>query len=73
MDIDEEPPTQDIQIKHFNQKTVTWSADTNITSLSEDFFSHLKDSQQKAQEAGELDDYHPEQESLMTKLWASPK
>jgi hypothetical protein len=41
--------------------------------LSEDFFSHLKDSQQKAQEAGELDDYHPEQESLMTKLWASPK
>jgi hypothetical protein len=23
MDIDEEPPTQDIQIKHFNQKTVT--------------------------------------------------
>ena len=41
-------------------KTVSWSTDIGITSLSEDLFTHLKDYQAKVDELGELDSDLPE-------------
>jgi adenosine deaminase len=69
MDIDRESTSSQDGIRQYsNKKTVTWSTDTSIAMTTADLFSHLKDSQKKAANAGELDDSHSEYKTPQDKF-----
>jgi hypothetical protein len=59
------------------KKTVTWSTDSGIADLSANLFTHLKDTQDKAADNGELEPdhvgYKPPQDSICSTVTVSQR
>jgi len=47
--------TEETTFFQANQPNTQWHIDSDVKSISEDFFSHLKQAKQKSADSGELD------------------